>query len=153
MQTKYFTKYFLLQILLFIIFLIPLLVLGGLSYLFNNNLLYIFSTILLLAIWIILRLLFFFSTPALFLDKQSVIKTLKTAYTYCLNNKKHTLYTFLIIIFISFIINILVNIAPASLPESLGFIILFTYILIKKLIDIGVSVWSTIFQFKNYKSK
>lgn len=154
---KYYFKLLGVNALLFLFFLIPLTILFVLAYIININYLYVIFAIILLIIWILLRLLFLFNVPILFLENRKVFETLKIAYKYSMKNKMHVFLTFLITLGISWAISVVFNIIPSGINQlsfvstTFIFIVLIIFAIIQYLVNIGVNIWSAIFLFENYK--
>ena len=80
---------FWIKFILSIFYFLPLAIFTLLN--FNNKILILILSLIVLLIWIILKLTFFYVYPILIIEKGGVRESLKTAYKYFKENKKHTI--------------------------------------------------------------
>ena len=102
---------------------------------------------------LILQVLLFFRYPVMFLENKNPIKSVKGSFDYFLNNKKHVLIIWLIIIAVSLIISLIspyLGFAEQKIALSLTMVLGY---FISRIIKIAVNLWSETFKFRSYKLK
>ncbi len=146
-----------LKIILFFIYLIPTVILLGIGLLYKE--LFLVMLLFMVVAFIIIRFVFLFSYPILFLENErNPFKIIKKSSDYFDTNKKHTIITGIIIILTTVIINGASNFSILSsvnwgLYLSSGLILMpIIYLIIRTLVDISVNLWSILFIFKNYQT-
>ena len=170
---KYTATIFMTRLLLALLVVIPFLIFGsvvGLTALSLKNfaiiksMIYLISLILALAYIISVEIAFVFTYPTLlFKTNKGSYNTLKEAYYYFKINKKKTILTALILagvgiafaVFfsgISFVIGIFYSLLGITSGKFSIIIIIFgvAWYIIRRLINIAVSLWGQLFVFKNY---
>ncbi|HIH25342.1 hypothetical protein J4476_03725 [Candidatus Woesearchaeota archaeon] len=140
---------FWIKFLLAILYFLPLAIFTLFN--FKNTIIVLILSLMVLFIWIILKLSFFYIYPTLIIEKEGVIESLKSAYKYFKQNKKHTticaLITFLTTITATYVLGLLANLLNSTIinPTLISFFTLLTTIVLAV-----ISVWTLVFNFKSY---
>ncbi len=149
---RYVISLFALKILLSLIYLAPIAVFGIIAIVYKSLL--IPMIILAILSIIILRFIFLFVYPALFLKiGGGAAKTIKNSSEYFNKNVVHTILTGLFIFAVSVIIGLISNNLLSSYSIfpllQFNFIIIFA-VVARVLINISLIIWGALFLFKNY---
>jgi len=149
---RYVLDVFFLKILLLIIYLLPLAFFAAIALLYNSLALpmIIFAALSI----IILRFIFLFAYPALFLKGgKGAARTISLSVKYFRSRTGHVLITGIFIL----IVNLIINIMSKNITESYaGFSLLsFNYaavigVVFLALVNISLIIWGAVFLFKNY---
>lgn len=105
------------------------------------------------ALMVVLQLLLFFRYQIMFLEEKHPIIAVKDSFEYFINNKKHVLIVWLIILAVSFAtipLTALLGITEQKAVNMLSATVIIGY-LISNITKIVINVWSEMFKFRSYK--
>lgn len=142
---NFFWRYFWIGVLA----LIPISILGGITFLLVLKWpIGTLVAVLLLILFIFLILIFTFLLPVLFLDNKGVKETFSRSYSFFMGNKWHVVKALLIM----FLFSLLVGVVLDSIGKAVASIaiVIGIYEVIRFLLSLFIEVWLEVFIFKNY---
>ena len=147
---KFVVQVFTIKALILIMYFLPFIIFSTLE--FQNDIVVLISSLIVLAIWIMIKLSFFFVYPTMMLgQKNGPIRTLRSSYKYFKSNKKHTIICTLITILLGIIITYVLSILGGLLSGTFGASILTSvYTLFSTLVLVIIGVWALLFSFRSY---
>jgi len=161
-STPYFISVFLTKLLLFILYLLPVvfffLILASTTIPTKTMLPYTLTGLLIL--WFLIRFFTFYTYPLLYLETNS-IKALPQAVSYSKRHSKHILIVMVILAFVSFFLSILLSLLPqawitlAFSAKLLSYTGLFStlYFFLTRIVNLIHTVFETSFIMASYELK
>lgn len=153
---NYFFNVILTKIIIYFMVLAPLAVIIYVQVLSKLVPLTIFLLIILFLFYIYLVFSLFFIYPIIFLKTKNSVKSINESFYYFINNKKHTLYTLLIIILFAFVTSYVLSLISSFFslaPESFAIILFIISYILNIIVNTALTNWRLIFIFKNYLKK
>lgn len=158
-SSSYFWRVLFIKLVFFILYLIPLLIFFTILFWNRQNYTFIlpFALTLLVLMWFMIKFLFFFTYPILFLKEKS-IKALMHAATYSKTQMQHTFITIAILTVISFFLNMMLSLFPQAWFRialstnllSLTSTVLVLYFIVSRFTNLIYNLFESSFTFTSY---